>query len=425
MAESEPVIIPMLEQYTEDTSVLAQYLLEEIYQDYHAKRLVFMAAPERRLVPTMRWRKAMLTRANNIFDALPGLQREKIIFLAILSVSAAFMEAIIYSTDNLWVLMVEHLTASKSSIEFFARSRGLPWLRAVRELIPRFRRRDPEVLMSAFSDHTLEIYSPPNFISDEDLHRNLNNHGPNTFYLSMTGAIIPIEAPSFNGAQPLGLQVIDIEECIYDHTLFSRYSRTPDWPWQTWPRHPQVCAAPDIDDETHDQPRCGRCGRDFSTEEEWHNADAGCQCHDLFECRDILIQIVEYPPFPDQPDVVNRGVRALQTFGVQTILGEYTGFLVPNTTHDPESEFCDNVYLFALSGHRRTLASITSRLYGNWTRFINHTDDEDKQNVKFVHTLIMNRVRVLVKTTKEITVGEEILGHYGDGYFTSRQLRRK
>lgn len=276
----EPVVIPMLEQYTDDTSVLAQYLLQEIYRDYHTKRLVFIAAPELRLVPMIRWRKDMRKRINQIFDGIPGAQRDKLVFAAILSVSPTFMEALIYATDDLWILMVGHLTANKSSLEFFARSRGVPWLRAVRELIPRIRR-DPEAFLSSFSDHIVGICHPPNSITDEVLHRNLNDHGPDTFYLSMTGKIIPIEAPSYNDTQPEGLQIIDTKECIYNHTLFSQYTRTPNWPWQTWPRHPQICDDPDLDGVSHERDICGRCDRRFSGEEEWHDADIGCQCREI------------------------------------------------------------------------------------------------------------------------------------------------
>ncbi|ELR10576.1 hypothetical protein VC83_00228 [Pseudogymnoascus destructans] len=426
VGEPQPVIIPMLEEYSDGTtSCLAQCLLEEIYRDYHSKRFTFIVAPERRLVPIFRWHKDMRSRINILFSALSGPQRYKIVFVAILSISPAFIEALRYAVDDLWTLLVGHLTANKSSIEFFARSRGLPWLRAVRELIPGLCRRDPEPLLSSFTDHIVGLYPTPNSISDEVLHQNLNAHGPDTYYLSMTGAIVPILAPSYNDAQPSDLQVIDIEECTYDPALFYQYDRTPDWPWQTWPRQPQICDAPDIDGVYHEPPRCVKCDHRFSGEEDWHNPFTGCQCHDMMHAwQGVLIQIVEYPPFPDQPNVVNRGVRALQALAPKALIGEYTGVLVPNADYDPHSEICDNTYLFGLydQTYRRYVAAISARLCGNWTRFINHTDDEDKQNVKFINVRILNRLRVMVMTTKQINLGEEILGHYGEGYFKSRQF---
>ncbi|OBT73159.1 hypothetical protein VF21_07905 [Pseudogymnoascus sp. 05NY08] len=424
--EPRPVIIPMLEEYSDGTtSCLAQHLLEEIYRDYHSRRFTFIVAPERRLVPAVRWYKDMRERINILFSAIPGPQRGKLVFVAILSISPAFIEAVQYAVDDLWTLLVGHLAANKSSIEFFARSRGVPWLRAVRELIPGLYRRNSEVLLSAFTDHVLGFYhQPPNSISDDALHQDLNAHGPDTYYLSMTGAIVPILAPSYNDTQPSDLQVIDIEECTYDPDLFRQYAPTPEWPWQTWPCHPQVCDAPDIDGVYREPLRCSKCGLPFSGEEDWHNIFTGCLCYDIMHAwKGALIQIVEYPPFPNQPNVVNRGVRAMQAFARNVLIGEYTGILVPNADYDPHSEICDNTYQFVLYDpvYDRNIAAISARLCGNWTRFINHTEDEDKQNVEFAIVRILNRLRVMVLTTKEIKHGEEILGHYGDGYFKSRR----
>lgn len=407
----------MLEEYSGGSlHVLAEHLLEEIYRDYHAKHLVFIVSPERSVVLRLRWRKAMRKRINNLCTGMPGLHRDNLVFVAILSISETFMEALIYSADDLWSAVIELLRENRSNIEFFARSRGVPWLRAVRELIPRIHR-NPERILSAFDDNVVARQATPNSISDEVLHRDLVNHGANTFYLSMTGTIIPIQAPSFNDTQPSGLQVIDIDECIYDRNLFSQYSRTVDWPWQIWPRHPQLCEAPDVDSGRRERLHCNTCGNLFT--EEWDNPDIGCQCHDW--CVDALVQIVEYPPFPDQPDAVNRGVRALQSFDALTIIGEYTGMLVP-AIYDPDSEICDNIYLFALAESRRrdTIACISARLYGNWTRFINHANDESKRNIEFVFIYTMNRLRVVVTTTRKIEFGEEILGDYGDSYWRGR-----
>ncbi|KFY85980.1 hypothetical protein V500_07975 [Pseudogymnoascus sp. VKM F-4518 (FW-2643)] len=422
MAQQGSGIMPALEEFSGgNTSLLAQYLLEEIYVDYHVKHFLFIAAPERRLVPTVRWSKAMRTRINNLLDGVSGLQRDNLVFVAILSISPAFMDALMYSTDDVWAIFTGLLRENKSSIEFFARSRGLPWLQAVRELIPGTHHRDPERFLSIFNDNVVAHYPTPNSISDEVLHRNLNDYGPDTFYLSLTGTIVPILAPSYNDAQRSDLQVIDIKDCIYDHTLFSQYRRTWEWPWEIWPRHPQLCKLRDVEDARGGPIFCQKCGHLFTGEEGWHDADIGCQCHDW--CANALIQIVEYPPFPQEPGVVNRGVRALQSFDVLTAIGEYTGLLVPNGPYDPNSAICDNTYLFTLIEPGRTdnIAYISARLHGNWTRFINHTDDKAKQNVEFSHIRIMNRLRIVVVVIKKIDFGDQILGHYGDTYFQSRR----
>ncbi|KFY39686.1 hypothetical protein V495_05798 [Pseudogymnoascus sp. VKM F-4514 (FW-929)] len=419
--QQRPALIATLEQYSGgDTSVLAKHLLEEIYRDYHFKHLSFIASPELRLVPNTPWRKEMRVRINNLGTEMPGLQRAKLVFVAILSVSPAFMEVLEHSTDDLWVVVAALLVENKSSIEFFARSRGLPWLRAVRELIPLIHR-DPAVFLKAFSDKIVARYPTPNAISDEVLHRNLNDHGPDTFYLSMTGAIVPIQALSFNASQPSGLQVVDVKECIYDSTLFSRYSRPLEWPWKRWPRHPQVCEGPDINGAPpRNRLYCRKCGNLYAGEEEWHDVAIGCQCHDW--CVDALVQIVQYPAFPSEPDVVNRGVRALQSFDPRTIIGEYTGLLVPKHAYDPNSDICDDVYLFTLHEPNGGdgVSYISARLYGNWTRFINHTDDKNKENVQFQFHHVMNRLRVVVTAIKKIEFGDEILGHYGDSYFSNK-----
>jgi hypothetical protein len=396
----------------------AEKALEQIYRDYQNKADQFRADSEARYASMVPWNEAMRRRSQNLCLGVPGDNRTRIIFLAILSISETYMEILTTSNDDLWIPLVQLLRQHRASIEFFARSRGVVWLRAVTDLIPSINPGTEPRLLDLFSQEALADFPSINGIGDEILHQDLIDRGPDTFYLSREDTIIPILAPSFNAAQLQGIQVLDAKDCTYNRELFEQHSPPPGWPWRRWPRHPQLCEEAHIDDGKTKRIRCKLCNHRFSNNKDWNDPNLGCQCHDW--CADALVQVVEYPPYPDQPNVVNRGVRALQAFEAGTIIGEYTGQLVP-LGMSPDCAFYDHIYFFSLNSveNHDEIAGVAARLYGNWTRFINHSHDRSKQNIAFKPTLIANRSRITAQTIKRIKFGEEILGHYGPEYFTN------
>lgn len=393
----------------------ATKILEQIFRDYQKKAEQFEANPGGRHVSTLPWDSVMRTRTDQICARDGAVTETSLIFAAILAISETYMEQLRFCPDILWPELVRMLVDNKSSIEFFARSRGVTWLSTVRDFISTIYLQTPypPAARRLCSDQALGTFPDPNGISDQRLHQ----HYPDTHYLSQTGMIVPMQAPTYNSLQRSGRQVVDINECIYRPDIFESTTKPQGWPWVRWPQHPQqlkVRAAGGIMRRI----RCQVCDNRFSEEADWDYPTVGCQCHGW--CEKSLVQVVQYPAFPSAPSVVNRGVRALQVFKANTIIGEYTGEFIPledtkGTVHQ------DDVYLFSFTSLAdEEMGAISARRFGNWTRYINHSDVVAAQNVGFKQVQIMNKSRMVVTTSRRIEFGEEILGHYGSTYFNGK-----
>lgn len=121
------------------------------------------------------------------------------------------------------------------------------------------------------------------------------------------------------------------------------------------------------------------------------------------------------------------GVRALTCFSPGTILGEYTGELLPfNAPYCTLNSSQDGAYIFDLTawgssgGGGVMLSSLDALRVGNWTRFMNHSC---AANASFVYKRVGGTVRVCVEVMRCIEVGEEVSVDYGSGYWVGMRER--
>lgn len=396
-----------------DTNLQAEALniVEQIYRDYQKRA---DAGSNGRYISTLSLDSAMQDRINELQVRAGSVSENSLIFVAILAVSSTYMEQLHTCPSRLWSKLVDVLVENKSSIEFYARSRGVVWLQAVRKLIGSLYTENnrPPAALRLLSDQALATVPPPNGISDQLLHQNLDGNGPDTFYLTQEGTIVPMQAQTNNPLQ-LPARMVDIKDSIYIPQYFQKSPPPSGWPWPSWPQHPQQCK--ELAFGTFRRTLCKSCGQTFSPQNEWEKLDVGCQCRNW--CVDALVQIVQYPAYPGAPNVVNRGARALQVFEANTIIGEYVGIFIPCNS-DAASKYVDDTYNFTLNdiSDDKEMALLSARLYGNWTRFINHSNDPDVRNIRYDQVQVMNRSRIVIRTTRKIEFGEEIVGDYGPNY---------
>lgn len=143
-------------------------------------------------------------------------------------------------------------------------------------------------------------------------------------------------------------------------------------------------------------------------------ADGECDlCHSKSICdcappslSGCLVEIIQYPR-------KGFGVRALANFKKDDILDVYLGELRPSDFNG------DPVYCLLQepkTGHKTREVIISSKQYGNWTRFINHSCDP---STAFRRRTIGDRIYVTVEVIRDITIFEEITIDYGYWYFTN------
>ncbi|PGH11795.1 hypothetical protein AJ79_04697 [Helicocarpus griseus UAMH5409] len=114
-----------------------------------------------------------------------------------------------------------------------------------------------------------------------------------------------------------------------------------------------------------------------------------------------LLELREYPPR-------GVGVRSLASIKAGTIIGQYIGEMrrlpaVPDSTYALHHVIGD-----------RSVCIIDARVYGNWTRYMNHSC---RPNVVFWSAAVGMQTCVLVKAVRDVGVFEEITVDYGNGYF--------
>ncbi|KAJ9196071.1 hypothetical protein DTO164E3_6261 [Paecilomyces variotii] len=119
-----------------------------------------------------------------------------------------------------------------------------------------------------------------------------------------------------------------------------------------------------------------------------------------------LVEIVQYGE-------KGIGVRALANFKRDDILGLYLGELRPRDyKHDPIYSLLQQPKVNCPG--REVI--ISSKQYGNWTRFINHSCDP---STMFRRRTIGDRICTTVEAIRDISIFEEITVDYGEGYFAA------
>ncbi len=126
------------------------------------------------------------------------------------------------------------------------------------------------------------------------------------------------------------------------------------------------------------------------------------------------------------------GVRALQEFKKKDFLGEYIGEIYPLQVPGRYGTKEGEMYVFPrpvyqegdLEPRRRrgkgnnkeekTHFIIDPAIYGNWTRYINHSCEP---NAHYEAVKLGQRQAIVIQTRREIGFGEELTADYGGNYF--------
>ncbi|KAL1858115.1 hypothetical protein Daus18300_010116 [Diaporthe australafricana] len=114
-------------------------------------------------------------------------------------------------------------------------------------------------------------------------------------------------------------------------------------------------------------------------------------------------------------EIRDAGAMGLGVFATVAIpqnqwLGEYIGEIRP--TNAPID--LNDPYTFVL-GNDSPVCIITSRDFGNWTRFINHACIP---NVDVVDGMYGHRRAIVFRTTRAIAANEQLSIDYGPNYFS-------
>ena len=100
------------------------------------------------------------------------------------------------------------------------------------------------------------------------------------------------------------------------------------------------------------------------------------------------------------------GAFAITNIPAGTVLGFYNGEYVLTSNYDNPEDF----YHWGLTNGM----AITAVKYGNWTRFMNHSDDPNVINKEVLHN---SRIRIRFSTTKDVKEGQRLTLNYGDLYW--------
>lgn len=326
---------------------------------------------EHRRVESMAWKEERRRLRYRDFAASHGWM-----MLSILANSGAFRTACHALESESWSELTEAITENASSIEMFAKIRGLDW-------------------RTALIDHPTLSNKPwltKNIQSNYDLKPDRPHH-----------RIVPSEPNVVPTRPSQGHEQRDVNDNVFDPTLFAGKPRPAYWPAGL--HYP-------IDDPTTRLVSYGACALCGNTEY------ANCGCHPSTH-RDVIRPLVELVQIPGK----GLGVRALQSIKVGAILHEYVGRLIPI---DADAKDQDEVYGMAFNptaeeGSDRSIVTISSKRYGNWTRFINHSCAANS----FFQTMpIGRRVRIMVIACRDIRFGEEMTIDYGAHYWTEDMLCR-
>ncbi len=120
--------------------------------------------------------------------------------------------------------------------------------------------------------------------------------------------------------------------------------------------------------------------------------------------------------------VMGTGVRALQRFPAGSLLEEYVGEIYPPAGR---GMYNDSTYLLSqkrsVAGHRAEDAMlIDPSIYGNWTRYINHSCEPSTDFVMYsCGDKMLTCVRV---RDRPIEFGDKITIDYGRDYFVNQRL---
>ncbi|OBT60725.1 hypothetical protein VE03_09789 [Pseudogymnoascus sp. 23342-1-I1] len=355
----------------------------------------------------------------------PRLHR--LMFLGALSTSNSFMEVFQRERDSLWESLLIQLDKHMTSINFYARSRQVPWSEALIKYFDIIGDTGPDSAPFRSGIWPSDVPVHPLGL-DDDIFQGKDAH---TFYLRLDGGAgqnLVVSGSRTN--QPM----INIDGCTFDRRPWPR-AAPPTWPPnRTYSDHPQNVRNATVGipaAQADDFLVCGGCNQSFA---DITSGDIGCTCVSWrvdYPC----LQVHQYPPYPSAPNMINKGVMAMQTFESDEFIGEYVGILLPPGRADPSirrNVFADDVYtidlnaavIVRINGETTTMpgvkiADVSAGWKGNWTRFINTSPRKADWNIELVQWMIADRIRIMVRTIRPILFGEELIGSYGTDYMKS------
>lgn len=288
-------------------------------------------------------------------------------FLTKLAHSAAFREAARILDESTWQAVSASIDENAVSFMVFVECSGLQWwneLIGLNSLFPA----SPSYDFARYRPAEPKQATPHKWVVTEK-----HEH---------------VRRPKFDGRTQ-----VNISSNIYKRENFKDTSRPPSWPAdRPFPEDPMKVQHTSITP-------CITC-----------QSRTPCECSFL-DNPHVLSPLVELRDYGRK----GVGVRALQRIPRKAILAEYLGEVMPyNYKQDP-------VYAldFSLPGCRghEVIATVSSKRYGNWTRFINHSCDA---STKFTVLTCGGRHRRVVQAVRDIEVFEEVTVDYGDGYWRHR-----
>ncbi|OBT72190.1 hypothetical protein VF21_10516 [Pseudogymnoascus sp. 05NY08] len=359
---------------------------------------------------------------DNAQPAQPRLHR--FMYIGALSTSSTFIEAIQHERDGIWKALVILLDKHMAVVNFFARSRRLSWKEALIDYFDDIGDTGPDSAPFRNGVWPTDVAVHPLGLDDDIF----EGEHPHTFYLCLNGGTdMNMVMSGSRKDKPME----NVKESVFDRRYWPKKAPT-SWPAnRTYLDHPQ-----NVRNATAGIPAnqadnfliCGYCDRTFV---DTTTDGIGCVCVQ-WHIDNPCVQVHEYPPYPSAPSLVNKGVMAMQAFAKDEVIGEYVGLLLPPGRADPsikKNVVADDVYTIDLNaaviatvdGEETTMpgdkiADVSAGWKGNWTRFINTSPQKTDWNVQLEQRLVANRIRIIVRTTRRIAFGDELIASYGTDY---------
>ena len=277
--------------------------------------------------------------------------------LSIMANSASFRNDARQLRNEQWESLLDCIFHNKRSLEIFAKVRNLDWMAPLTRRVEHLDKILTDLRETTSGDMVLGF---------------------------MHGYVVP--EGSENRLR------FEIQENLYNRKAFDIAPKPDAWPVDLpFPSDPTTVTYP---------PFCDAC----------EQVSCSCKLNNWEKLTNPLVELQRY----GQKGV---GIRVLQCIKAGDYLAEYVGLLTHFDTRNPLYE--DNIYNFGF--HRpdfvTPFATISSKEHGNWTRYINHSCDE---NTRWDTVRIGRKYRVMVKAKRDIEVFEELTIDYGDPYFRGK-----
>ncbi|KFY69934.1 hypothetical protein V499_09610 [Pseudogymnoascus sp. VKM F-103] len=354
----------------------------------------------------------------------PQPRLHKLMYLGALSTSNSFIEVFKNERDGLWRALLIELDRHMAVINFFARSRQLPWKETLITYFDDINDTGPDSAPFRSGVWPPDIPAHPLGLDDDIF----EGEHPHTFYFCLNGGT---DRNLVMSGSRIDKPMENIKESAFDRRYWPK-TAPHSWPAnRTYLDHPQNvrnATAGIPANQADDFLICGDCDNTFV---DTTTDDTGCTCVS-WQIEYPCVQVHEYPPYPSAPSLLNKGVMAMQAFARDEIIGEYVGLLLPPGRADPsirKNVFADDVYTIDLNaavivtvkGEQTSMpgnkiADVSAGWKGNWTRFINTSPRKGNWNGEFEQRLVADKIRILVRTIRAIAFGEELIASYGTGY---------